>query len=212
MKQVIILTSLLLTLQASTAQSGNADIMTGHEYLHYQHSLSYHFTKGSGLGWQHIAALVKRYERDEKNPLFKDELMNQVYLTARLSNSFTLKGGLFYTNAGGYKPSVSIQYMARKENWLVIISSRADLVKNGAFEMFLASEFKPAISEKLRLYSRFQAMTSITTRQHNRSYQFFRLGVETKALQFGIGLTVDEYGKNKTVQYNSGIFIRKNFQ
>lgn len=211
MKQLIIISALLLALQASKAQSGNADIMAGHEYLHYQHSLSYSFTKGTGLGWQHIAALIKRYERDEKNPSLKDELMNQVYLTARLSSSFTLKGGLFYTNAGGYKPSVSVQYLAKKENWLLIVSPRADLVKNGAFEMFLASEFKPAISENLRLYSRFQAMTSITPRQHNRSYQLFRIGVETKALQVGIGLTLDEYGKNKTVRYNSGIFMKKNF-
>lgn len=205
------ITLLLLASQLVKAQSGNLDLMAGHEYLHYQHSVVYVFKNNSGVGWQHLAALIKRYEADEKYPTLKDELMNQVYLTARLSNSFTIKGGLFYTNVGGFKPSVSVQYSIVKSNWLMIVSPRADVVKNGAFEMFLAAEYKPAISSNLRLYTRLQAMTSITRIQHNRSYQLIRLGVEFKKLQFGAGLTLDEYGKKKNAHYNSGLFVRKMF-
>jgi hypothetical protein len=211
MKQVLIIIAFLLMLDKLGAQSGNIDLMAGHEYLHYQHSIASNFRKQSESGWQHIAALIKRYERDDKNLILKDELMNQVYFTERLSRSITLKAGLFYTNAGGYKPSVSVQYLLKKNNWLIILAPRADLVKNGALEMFLAAEFKPAISEKLRIYSRFQAMSSITLKQHNRSYQLIRLGIETKEFQFGAGLTLDEYGKHKTMRYNTGCFIRKNF-
>jgi hypothetical protein len=197
-----------LTIQA---QSGTADIMAGHEYLHYQHSLAYEFNKNSGLGWQHLATLIKRYQQDKKSPTLKDEIMNQVYLTARISQSILIKGGLFYTNATGYKPSIGIQYAIRKSNWMMVVSPRVDLVKKGAFEMFLATEFRPSLSGNIRLYSRVQAMSSVSLKQHNRSYQLIRIGIEMKSMQLGAGLVFDEYGRNRSVQCNSGIFVRKVF-
>ncbi|HLO83363.1 MAG TPA: hypothetical protein VK166_20515 [Chitinophagaceae bacterium] len=211
MKYLFFAVIFLVRSQNIHAQSGTADLMAGHEYLHYQQSLTYEFKQYSGVGWQHLATMIKSYQQDKKSPVQKDEIMNQVYLTARISKSLLIKGGLFYTNTVGYRPSIGLQYGIRKNNWMMVISPRADLVKKGAFEMFLATEFRPPLRKNIRLYSRIQAMSSVSLKQHNRSYQLIRLGIETKTIQLGAGLTFDEYGRNKTLQYNSGIFVRKVF-
>jgi hypothetical protein len=192
-----------------SAQIGPAELMVGHRYIHYQHSLSNSIKTNSKIGWQHIATLIKRYNTNtEKNGL-PDELMNQVYLTARINSFMAIKGGLFYTNVGGFKPSIGLQFMVRKKSWMAIASPRVDIARNAAYEMFAVAEYTPSLSANTRLYARLQAMSSINARQHNRSYQQIRIGAECNGFQFGGGLTLDEYGTNRTVYYNKGIFIRK---
>lgn len=42
-----------------------------------------------------------------------------------------------------------------------------------------------------------------------KSYQWFRLGLEIKGLQFGLAANMDEYGPNPSIETNFGLFIRK---
>ncbi len=69
-------------------------------------------------------------------------------------------------------------------------------------------EYAPAINNKLRLYTRIQFMTTWTFPEHNRSYQYLRLGLGYDKFQVGIAANYDEYGKAKETYRNYGCFIR----
>jgi hypothetical protein len=42
-----------------------------------------------------------------------------------------------------------------------------------------------------------------------RSYQWLRLGLEIKKTQFGLAVNFDEYGPNPEIEFNFGLFIRR---
>ncbi|HYH14192.1 MAG TPA: hypothetical protein VD794_03165 [Flavisolibacter sp.] len=195
----------------SKAQAGAAEFMVGDKYLHYQHSVAMPFNQTSRFGWQHIATLIKHHKFGNAKADLKDELMNQAYLTANLSKAFQLKGGVFYNDVGGYRLSTGIQFAAIKPNWMFVINPRLDLDKVTAYEVFMVSEFTPPINDRLRFYSRIQLMSNINRNQHLRSYQLIRVGISKDKFQMGAGVTLDEYGKDGRVHYNTGFFVRKEF-
>lgn len=199
---------IIFILQRAEAQKGSAELMAGHHYLHYQHSITQVFSPLSKWGWQHMATLAKRYQPIKEKTGYTDELMNQAYLSYGLSQWLTIRGGLFYTNAGGYKPSLGMQFLLAHKHGVFLIAPRADLVRKGSYELFLFGEyFIPAVATT-RFVARVQAMSNVGA-THNRSYQLIRLGIDRNQLQLGGGLTLDEYGTTNIVYLNAGIFIRK---
>ena len=209
MKQLLLFTTLFTAALHTWAQKGSAELMSGHRYLHYLHTLGQPVAAQSKFGWQHIATLIKRYQPVKEKQGGADELMNQAYLTYGFTRWLSIKGGLFYNNAGGYKPSVAVQFLLAHKNGTVVFSPRADVSSKQAYEMFVFSEYFIPASGTTRFMVRVQAMSNASTAHHNRSYQFIRLGVDINNLQFGGGLTLDEYGTSNTVLYNAGVFIRK---
>ncbi|HEV7330189.1 MAG TPA: hypothetical protein VGN63_04045 [Flavisolibacter sp.] len=211
MKSLLAVVIAVLFIQNIHAQLGPLELMAGDKYLHYQHSLEQPVKPDSPWGWQHIVTLIKSFRTKTEKGTIPDELMNQGYLTFRLHPLLSLKGGLFYTNATGYRPSFSVQTTLHRKNWLVVFAPRVDIEKMGAYELMALVEYMPTIAGNTKLYSRIQAMSNIDREKHNRSYQQFRIGLEKKGYQFGAGLTLDEYGTGGAVHFNSGIFIRRMF-
>lgn len=209
MKQLVLLSFFLVLVQLVHAQKGNAELMAGNHYLHYQHSISQSMTAESRFGWQHIATLIKRYETVKGKPGYTDELMNQAYITYAVSKTISLKTGLFYTNTGGYKPSVGMQAFFPHKHGTVLLSPRINVADPIAYELFVVSEYLAPASGALRFVVRVQAMSNASSKGHNRSYQLIRLGVDINNLQLGGGLTLDEFGSSNKVHGNAGIFIRK---
>lgn len=209
MRHIFIFISFFFISRNLSAQLGPAELMIGNKYIHYQHSLGQSFNQKSIFGWQHIATLIKRYNTNIEKKGFPDELMNQAYITASFNASFSLKGGLFYTNTGGFQPSVGFQFFKHNKDWTVILSPRADIGKTASYELFALTEFTPSVSDKVRLYFRIQAMSNVGSKFHNRSYQQFRMGLNVREFQIGGGITFDEYGTSDLVHYNAGLFIRK---
>lgn len=210
MKQLLVLIiSIFLILEKSNAQVGPIELMGGDHYLHYQHSLGQQLKAESKFGWQHIATLIKQYNTNTEKGGMPDELMNQAYLTFRLHSLLSLKGGLFYTNVGGYQPTIGIQFFLHRGDWVIVAAPRADLVKNRSYELFTMVEFSPTLTKNVKLYTRLQAMSNVSKEGHNRSYQLARVGVDLKGFQIGAGVTLDEYGTNRKVHVNSGVFVRK---
>jgi len=52
-------------------------------------------------------------------------------------------------------------------------------------------------------------MRNVGPYQHNRSWQRFRIGIDLKGTQAGIGINLDEYGTGNKIKQNTGMFIRK---
>lgn len=197
--------------QRAMAQIGPAELMGGNNYLHYQHSLGQALTPNSKFGWSHITTFIKRYRNNPEKSGQPDELMNQGYLTYQAHSLLSIKGGLFYTNVGGYQPTVGVQFFWQKKVVTVLINPRIDIAKNGAYEMFALLELTPQLTKSTKLYTRLQAMSNVNKKAHNRSYQQARVGIDVKGFQFGGGLTLDEYGPAGGVHFNGGIFVRRMF-
>lgn len=190
----------------ATAQSAFEGV-AGHNYIFYQHNVN--GSLGSGFGVKHIVNLTIRYNTDPEKGNKPNEIMNQGYLSWRASKIFTLLAGVFYSLPTDYRPAAAIQYAVKKGNWLLVLMPRADLVKNGAFDLFGLLEYKASITPELNLYTRLQAMSNMKLSHHNRSYQQFRLGIDRRHTQFGFAMHLDEYKHEGEVHINVGIFFRK---
>lgn len=199
----------MLIYTSTKAQFTPVEMMIGDKYLHYQHSFHRKFNTTSKFGWTHIATIMRQYLIKPEKGGRPNEIMNQVYLTTQLSNKFMLLGGLFFTPVTDMKISFAGQYLYRTKKLLLIVNPRFDMGEKFTYELFGLAEIRPAITNDLHLYSRFQFMTNHSTSGHNRSYQQLRLGLETKKVQLGLGTTLDQYGLALTCTSNTGIFIRK---
>lgn len=185
------------------------EIMAGHQYAMYQHTLSKSISGDQRFGVVHLANILGWYQQPPKKGGMKNEFMNQGYLRFSPHKNLSVMIGYFYANVPDLSASFTMQYMLNRKNWLLVVSPRLDIKKEGAYEMFGMFEYRLVIGNNLKLYTRIQGMTSHGPYHHNRSYQRLRLGVEKRGVQFGLGLNNDFYGKAAKMKFNAGFFIRK---
>lgn len=208
MKNCILLLCLFIFSDA-TAQHAPVEIMAGHQYFNYQHSVHRKLNTNSKFGWTHITNLIRRYVNHAEKGGRPNEIMNQVYLTTNLNNKLMVMGGLFFTPVTDMKISFAGQYAYRTKTLSLIVNPRFDLGEKFTYELFGLFEFRPTVSPNMYLYGRIQFMTNHSKEGHNRSYQQLRIGVERSKVQFGVGSTFDQYGTKLISTGNMGIFIRK---
>jgi len=185
------------------------EVMAGHQYAMYQHTLSKSISGNDRFGVVHLSNILGWYRQPPQKGGMPNEFMNQGYLRYSLHKNLSVMAGYFYAYVPGLSGSFSMQYLLNRKNWLLVVSPRFDIKEKGAYEMFGMFEFRPVINGNLKLYLRIQGMTSHGPYHHNRSYQRLRLGVEKRGIQFGSGLNTDVYGKSRMVKFNAGLFVRK---
>ncbi len=194
---------------AASAQTGNVELMPGNRYLHQMHSVEFPLSSSGKFSWQQLGTIIKYYDQGSGKKLKKDELMNQSYLVYKLSDKVALKSGLFFTNVGGYHTSVAMQFKWKFKHAVVLLSPRANLSRVQAYELFSLMEYKIGADKKWPVVVRYQGMSSVGVKGHNRSYQAFRIGMQVKKNQLGAGITLDEFGKENRVYSNFGLYFRR---
>ncbi len=114
----------------------------------------------------------------------------------------------------GLSPVAGLLYVFTSREILFVITPTYDLSKTRNIEALTVIEYKPPLTKKINLYSRFQAFYNYDTKygQHERSYMQFRLGMGIDKYQFGLATNLDYYGPAKILKDNYGIFLRVNFQ
>jgi hypothetical protein len=210
MKLFLLSLSVMFAAITAKAQPLIIEGLAGDRYLFYQHLIAKNFSPESPFGVMHIANVSSFYTPNKNKDAKAPEVMNQAYLTAKLNKSFTLLTGIFYSNATGIRVAAGLQYAVPFKNGLWITVPRVDIMNQGSAEMMSMLELQPAIKEHAKLYFRIQAMSNVGPYQHNRSYQRVRLGLTIKGTQVGVGMNIDEYGRQSKVHVNTGIFLRKN--
>lgn len=200
---------MLLTSGKLSAQPMNMEGMPGNKYFFYQHSLSRQLGEKSRFNVKHIASVIARYNTNAESGGKANEIMNQAYLGFRLFKNLSFHAGGFYTDATNLRASAAIQFNLQRKDLLVVIIPRTDIMKQGAFDIFTLLEYKPVVADQVKLYLRIQTMSNFGPDHHNRGYQQFRLGLNAKSTQFGLGLNLDEYGEKLKMYSNWGIFIKK---
>lgn len=204
-----LLLALLLLSVAAYAQTGNVELMPGNRYFHQMHSVEFPLNASCKFSWQQLGTIIKYYDKGSGKNLPQDELMNQSYLVYHLSEKLAVKSGLFYTNVGGYHTSVALQFKWKLKQGILLLSPRANLSRVQAYELFSLVEYKIGADKKWPVVVRYQGMSSVGLKGHNRSYQAFRIGMQVKKNQLGAGITLDEFGKENRIYSNFGLYFRR---
>lgn len=185
-------------------QSMPVELMIGHKNYYYQHSVDIKLSKISSFGFFHASSILIPFYGEREN-----EIMSQSYMTIAINRVLSAGVGTLFSPPNRIRPSVCLPFLLQKPHGTVLIFPRADVWKQPSFELMGFWEQRSSHSKKQRFYGRLQVMTTWSIAQHNRSYQYLRLGVEQKGLGFGLAVNFDEYGDRAILYTNYGLFLRR---
>ncbi|MCE3227362.1 MAG: hypothetical protein K0S32_1913 [Bacteroidetes bacterium] len=189
--------------ESCNGQSLSTEMMSGNNSIWYQHTIVAS-VGSSGVGFFNTSSFDAFYYKEKRG-----EVMAQSYLTYQPFNKVKLGLGAFYSSVPGFYSSVNIQLFKFGNNYTFIFVPRIDLAKKPTYDFMFLAEYKPRLSEKIKLYARFQTMMNYGDKGHNRSYQYVRFGLEQKTFQFGVAANYDCFGREMLYVSNYGLFIRK---
>jgi hypothetical protein len=90
-----------------------------------------------------------------------------------------------------------------------LFAPRVNIESEPSYDIMTIFQVKPGINEKLKLVARVQMLNLFGKTGNIKSYQWVRLGLEVKEIQFGLAANFDEFGPNPSVEMNTGVFVRK---
>lgn len=128
-----------------------------------------------------------------------------------ISSRLKSTAGGMYTNSGGLKPSVGLQYIVvgKHITWMAFpnlnISRKSDLM---TISMFQAVR---DVSAKTKLVGRLQSLCLLSTKGHLFSTYRFRTGLIKGKYQFGAAADLDFYGSDFSFARNLGMFLQYQF-
>lgn len=130
--------------------------------------------------------------------------------TVDIVKGLKLGAGFHTTGATGIRPTASLIYTYANPEFLLIAMPRVDLSKDANFEGLGIVEYKPAINDKWRLYTRLQGtyVHAMKNDFHARSYIRARAGLSYKEFTFGVGGNFEYYGPTKNNENNIGGFLQ----
>lgn len=186
------------------------EMMFGHNRFFFQSLVTKPFAPGSRLGLFTIATFHAGY----KNEQDEFELAIPVQVSYRLWKNFGAFAGVAMNSKSGAHPVIGPQYVLAKRQLVIVVNGRYLLSSNHNLEGFALVEFKPALNDKWSLYSRLQGFYSHNTKKesHDRSFFYLRLGLQKKNFSFGPAANLDQYGPEKKLKENYGVYLSWNFR
>ena len=197
---IVLFASLTISLYA---QPIPVELMSGHKFTSVDVSLSKSFTKDSRLGFFHMNTLVIDYNDKSENSFILQDL-----LTYQLVKNLKIVGGAFY-GMPGFNTTVGFQYYYPGKNFSLLFAPRINITEEPSYDFMTILQYKTGISDNTKLVTRLKLLNLFDANQHIKSYQWLRVGLEMKGTQFGLAFDFDEYGPDPSVQYNFGLFIRR---
>lgn len=185
------------------AQPIPVELMMGNKYGTVNLSFSKNFSQTSRLGFFHMNTVQFDY-KDKNNNSFI--LQDQIYVET--FKNLRVAGGVVYSN-GGFNPTAGLQYVYSGKKIFFLCAPRVNIVSNPSYDIMTIIQYKPELNDRVKLYTRLQMLNVFDKGGNIKSYQWIRLGLEVKGIQFGLAADVDEYGPNPSATSNMGVFIRK---
>lgn len=185
----------------------NMEMLVGDRGLSYQAIINKKFQSVPRLG----VFSVMNFQTDWKSSEMNDYMI-QGNLTFNIIKGLDISSGFIWVPFQGIRPSAGIMYTYANREWLVVANPRVDLHKKTNGEILALVEYKPQLNEKLKLYTRAQALytQNLPDDYHARSYVMLRAGVTFKDVTFGVGGNLDYYGPQKMRDHNIGGFVNFN--
>ncbi|MFN3848001.1 MAG: hypothetical protein ACK4NY_01170 [Spirosomataceae bacterium] len=182
------------------------EVFAGNNYLNVQMVVAKHFTEKSKWGFFNMTNITGDY----KNRLANNEFVSQAMLNYAFFKGFSLTAGVAMNHKSGFRKIAGFQYVFANKKWLFITVPTVDLKDGHNLESINILEFKPQLTPKLGLYTRFQGLYvyNPTEAHHERSFVAMRAGLSVKNYQFGLGADANWYGPHKVFKENLGVFAR----
>jgi hypothetical protein len=200
---VTLFTLLLLSNLIIKAQPIPIELMLGHKYGTVNLAFSRNFSQTSRLGFFHMNTIQVDYEDKNNNDFI---LQDQVYVET--FKNLRIAGGVVYSQ-GGFNTTLGLQYVYGGKKLFILCAPRVNIESDPSYDIMTIIQYKPQINDKLKLYTRLQMLNLFNSEGNMKSYQWFRLGLEVKGIQFGLAADLDENGPDPSVTSNLGVFIRK---
>ncbi len=187
------------------------EIFVSNKAFTFQLIVSKQFSPKSRFGFFNVTNFMGDFKK--VNPTA--EFFSQSLLTAEVWKGFSVTSGLSAIGSSGsnlitVRPTAGLQYLFANQDFVVVVLPRFDLTQTYNFETFTVLEYKPMLTRKWGIYTRFQGLYNhnIKFDFHEVSSIYLRLGVSYKNVQFGIGTNQDFYGPDAQHVSNIGIFIK----
>ena len=155
---------------------------------------------------------VTNFENDYSNNANSLDFINNSQISFEVYKGFGISTGGNINKITGLSPTIGLQYVFVNPKWLFVITPTIILTKGNTASVLSLLEYKPKLTEQLKIYSRIQGLynQNIELDIHERSYLQLRLGLEYRKYQFGLASNFDYFGPNRSFKENYGIFIRAN--
>lgn len=195
---LILLTGLLLN-----AQPIPVELMMGNKYGTVNVSLNRNFSQTSRFGFFHMNTV----QFDYKNNLNNSFLLQDLLYVETIKN-LRVAAGVAYSK-GGFNTTAGLQYVYSGKQLLFLCAPRVNIESDPTYDIMTIIQYKPDINESIKLYTRVQMLNLFNSNGNIKSYQWIRLGLEIKGIQFGLAANLDEYGPNPSIDSSFGLFLRK---
>jgi hypothetical protein len=186
------------------AQPIPVEFMLGNNYGSVNISFNKKFYPESRFGVFLLNSVEFDYNEDDKNSLILKNM-----LTLETAKNLDVVGGLIYTN-GGLSPQTGLLYTWAKEKFFFLCNPNINIESDPVYDIMTILQFAPKINSRFHLYTRLKFLNVFTSDHNIKSYQWMRLGLETKGLSFGLAFNLDEHGPDPSVETNFGVFLQKN--
>jgi len=196
------LTLLIIISLKLNAQPIPIELMFGHDYGVFELAFNKSLAKDSKLGFFHMNSVEFGYDGEYSSIILQDLLYIEALKNLRLA------AGLAYT-PGGFNPTAGFQYNYINQNLFILIAPRVNFRDETSYDIMNIIQYKILLKENLKLFTRAKFLNVFNAIGNIKSYQWFRLGLETKGIQFGLAVNLDERGPDPTLCTNWGAFIRK---
>ncbi len=185
------------------------ETMFGHEKINYLSIFNFRLGEKSRLGYFGVLTISSPYHSNNGS----NEFVFSNAITYKLKNNIYATSGLQYHFLKGIVPYTGLQILSANPKWLLVMSPSIAFLPKASFQSVGILEYKPKLSKKLRIYTRFQGIYNFNLENglHERSLIYLRTGLTFKKMSLGLGFNLDFYGPNKTQHQNLGIFIHRLF-
>jgi len=185
------------------AQPIPIELMIGNKYGSVNLVFNRNFSQKSRLGFFHMNTVQFDYKDENKNSfLLQDLLYVETFKNLRVA------GGVAYSK-GGFNPTAGLQYVYSGNKLVFLCAPRVNIESDPSYDIMTIIQYKPKINDRVKLFTRVQMLNLFNADGNIKSYQWMRLGLEVKGIQFGLAINLDEYGPNPSVESNFGVFVRK---
>lgn len=169
-------------------------------------SLSANKSIGGKFRYNNVTSASAFYDREKG----VTEIVSVNSIVYQLHKNIGISTGMQYHFMKGLVPSLALHLSYSNPTWLLALTPYYNFMPWSNLETVGIVEFKPALNESWRLFTRVMGFYSqdFEKNERERAMFYFRLGATYKKYTFGVGGNIDGYRPGRPTIRNYGGFVR----
>ncbi|NLO71357.1 MAG: hypothetical protein GX102_10565 [Porphyromonadaceae bacterium] len=143
----------------------------------------------------------------------RTELVSVNSIIYQFHKNVGFSAGTQYHFVKGFIPNVAVHFSYANPTWLFLLTPYYNFMPWANMETAAVVEYKPVLSNSLKLFTRFQGFYghNFEKKERERAMTYFRLGLTFLKYTAGIGANIDFYTPARSEIQNYGGFVRVDF-